>query len=445
MKVIKKVAKWFLILATLLIIFILILIGPIDRSPLPSKDSYQQTLARIDTIQPFFKSTNSPIQASWKKLNITPAYPMPMAGYRMRDDFKSVHDSLFCRIIAIEAGGKTAYIISADLLLFPSMIRERIQAYYQKDQSKFFYFSATHTHNGIGGWDDTLIGNAVLGEYDQQWVEETSTKIISEIESLQSDLKLARISYWETDASEYSINRVDTQSPADTKLRGVTILRNDSSKALLITYSAHATSISKKSLELSGDYPAALIQQVENRGYSFGMFLSGMVGSHRLNGIAEQEFEMVKKAGEVLSEKVLQAPIAIEEDSITLKAFHFPITFAPAQLRIAQNWKVRDWVFRMALKPLSGELTVLEMGNIMLIGTPCDFSGEIAVQDKLDSIAQLHQKHLIITSFNGDYDGYITADHHYDTSEKEEIRALNWVGPYHGEFFSTMIQKIIAK
>lgn len=445
MKVIKKVAKWFLILATLLIIFILVLIGPIDRSPLATKDSYQETLARFDTIQPFFKSANSPIQASWKKVNITPAYPMPMAGYRMRDDFKSVHDSLFCRIIAIKSGGNTAYIISADLLLFPAVIRERIQAYYQNDQSKFFYFSSTHTHNGIGGWDDTLIGNTVLGKYNEQWVEENSTKIISEITSLQPDLQPAHIAYWETDASEYSINRVDTQSPADTRLRGLTIIRNDSSKALLVTYSAHATSISKKSLELSGDYPAALIQQLENRGYSFGMFLSGMVGSHRLNGIAEQEFEMVKKAGEVLSEKVLKAPITNKEDSITLKAFHFPITFAPAQLRIAQNWKVRDWAFRMALKPLSGELTVLAIGDVLMIGTPCDFSGEIAVQDKLDSIAQLHQKHLIITSFNGDYDGYITADHHYEISAKEEIRALNWVGPYYGEFFSTMIQKIITK
>lgn len=445
MKVIKKVANWFMILATLLIIFMLMLVGPIDRSPLASKDSYQQTVASLDTLQPFFQSTNSPLQASWKKVNITPAYPMPMAGYRIRDHFKSVHDSLFCRILVIHSGINTSYIISADLLLFPSVLRDRIQEFYQNDQTKFFYFSATHTHNGIGGWDDTLIGNVVLGDYHEQWVEENSKKIISEIESLQAHLKPAHISYWETNAAEYTINRVDTNSPADTKLRGLTVLRNDSSKAALVTYSAHATSISKKSLALSGDYPTALIQQLENRGYSFGIFLSGMVGSHRLNGIAEQEFEMVEKAGTVLSEKVLQAQQTNKEDSITVKTFHFPITFSPAQLRVAQNWKVRDWAFRMALKPLSGELTVLELGNILMIGTPCDFSGEISVQDKLDSMAQLHQKHLIITSFNGDYDGYITADHHYDTSEKEEIRALNWVGPYHGEFFSIMIQKMIAK
>ena len=62
---------------------------------------------------------------------------------------------------------------------------------------------------------------------------------------------------------------------------------------------------------------------------------------------------------------------------------------------------------------------------------------------KLDQIADSLNTKLIITSFNGEYMGYITNDKHYLVSSHEEVRALNWVGPYYGEYYAQIIVRLL--
>ena len=52
---------------------------------------------------------------------------------------------------------------------------------------------------------------------------------------------------------------------------------------------------------------------------------------------------------------------------------------------------------------------------------------------------------MIVTSFNGDYVGYITEDEHYDHASHAEVRTMNWVGPYFGEYFSNVIMEGVKK
>lgn len=423
------------------------LVDPIDRTPLAQQKFYLQMMSELDTLQPVIYSPTQKLKAGWGKVSITPDHPMPMAGYRMRPVFETVHDSLYARLIGINNGNQSFYLISSDLLLFPPALKEKLnhQVAQEFARQPFLYFSATHTHNGIGGWHSTLVGELVLGDYEDTWVNEVAGKIIAEIKSIEQSMKPTQLSYWQADAHEYAENRLVQGAPYDGWLRGIKLMRNDSSTAHLITYSAHATSISKKSKSLSGDYPAALVAAVEKKSNSFGMFMAGMVGSHRLAGLRETEFELVARAGEVLHEKILTAEESNKSDSVVFKAAHIPIRMGPSQLRISKNWKLRNWVFTSLLNPIQGELTYLQIGNILLIGTPCDFSGEIFVTKKLAELAGENNKQLIITSFNGDYDGYITQDSHYETMNKEEVMALNWVGPYYGNYFTEMISILIKK
>ena len=143
----------------------------------------------------------------------------------------------------------------------------------------------------------------------------------------------------------------------------------------------------------------------------------------------------------------LFAPMHLDQkmDSISIHSTHVPITFGPAQLRIGKDWKVRNWAFRSVLGGLEGELTYLRIGNILMIGTPCDFSGEISVNEKLSEYAKSKGLNLIITSFNGNYVGYITHDGHYDSINRTEIREMNWVGPYYGQYFAEMINRLVDK
>jgi hypothetical protein len=331
------------------------------------------------------------------------------------------------------------------LLLFPPTLKQKIEQHFNTRPNRpFLYLSATHTHNGLGCWHDSWIANVVLGSYEEHWVEETANKIIAAIETTESQLKPSSISYWESDAHKFAENRLKPGAPYDGMMRGIKLIRSDSTSSYLISYSAHATSISKKSKSLSGDYPSAMVDSLMKSTGSFGIFMAGMVGSHRLTGMSSKEFDLIAEAGDSLSNKIVSASISNKADSVNIVNAHIPIQFGPSQLRITKGWKLRNWVFSLLVNPLQGELTYLQINEIILIGTPCDFSGEIYVKHIEQEVSRLNKK-VIITSFNGDYVGYITEDEHYETLTKEEVMALNWVGPYYGKYFTEMINKLIKK
>jgi neutral ceramidase len=418
-------------------------IGPIDRTPLDEQVYYQTMMKQLDTLQ-FSGGHKGKLKSDWTKVNITPAGSMPMAGYKPRSGFDHVHDSLYARIISIDNGETNALLINVDLLLFPPLLKQRLEEKLKvRNLNYFLYLSATHTHNGIGGWDDSAIGHFVLGDYHEEWIERTASDMVDGIANLKP--VATSISNWEFDASEWIENRIAFENgEKDGKLRGFTLKREDHKRAVFFTYSAHATSIRKESKELSADYPAEVIRLAEQQ-VDFGMYMAGMVGSHRFVWSSENDFEYVAKMGSLVYGRIDSISEGDRLDSVSVRTAHIPIEFGSSQMRIGKDWKIRDWLFRFLLNPLQGELTFLELGNLVLIGTPCDFSGEIYVREKLEAAASAKGKQLIITSFNGNYNGYITYDGHYETLSKDEVRIMNWVGPYHGKYFSDMIKKILSQ
>jgi len=145
-----------------------------------------------------------------------------------------------------------------------------------------------------------------------------------------------------------------------------------------------------------------------------------------------------------LYKKVSAAETTIIKDS-TISTSVISIDYGPSQLHVLQKYKVRDWAFKLLFRKLNGDIRYLKIGNVILLGTPCDFSGEILVRDGLDKIAESQRQKLFITSFNGDYVGYITYDNHYGQSEQEEVMAMNWVGPHFGSYYSQIVKKIIER
>jgi hypothetical protein len=422
------------------------LIAPIDDTPLPQQPFYQSMQKQLDTLQLEKHGPTDRTHIGWSEFNITPNYPMPMAGYTPKNKFESVHDSLHGRILYVSNGSSQSFFISLDLMLFPPIIKKKLTHHLQKQKSNdFLYLSATHTHSGIGGWDDSLVGKFTIGTFHTEWVETTVNQIISHMEMARANALPSRLSYWQVDASDYVENRLDNNAPKDGWLRGLTIQRADSSKAMVVTFSAHPTNMELLGRVISGDYPSMLIHELKKQGYSFGMFLAGMVGSHRIKGFEGNQFQKIDSIGKSLTTKIAASSASDTlADSITIIHKHIPIEFGASQLHFAQGWRTRDWAFRLLVSPLQGEITYLQLGDILFLGTPCDFSGEIFAEANWEKWSIENKKHLIITSFNGNYIGYITADRHYDKHE-EEVLALNWVGPYFGDYFTQMINKLKSK
>jgi len=435
-----KIIRRFLRVILLLLVIAALLVGFIDRTPIGERVFYNDMMNRLHVTR-LHDNGSSLLKSGWTAINITPDHSMPMAGYLPRDHFDLVHDSLYARIIVIENGSFRSAMIDIDLLIFPPKLRDMI--YERVDSSTFLYLSATHTHSSVGGWDPSIAGGFIAGKYNEEYVSSIADKISEGIKNIIT--KNSTIQYWETDASSLVENRVNVDSgKIDGKIRGIRLQRSDSTSAMLFTYSAHSTSIAKERLELSADYPAKVIELLERK-TDFAMFMSGMVGSHRYKFAPLYDYEFIDDVAPKIVAAIDTASYDSAMRSPHIKSRHIPIDFGPSNLRVGKNWSVNDWLFRAAFGKLKGELTCLEIGDILFIGTPCDFSGEIYTVDSLEQYAASYGKHLIITSFNGDYDGYITYDKHYYVSGKEEINALNWVGPFYGKYFSDMIKNVVTK
>lgn len=439
----KRILKGLIFFTIFLAVLLIICIAPIDRTPLHEQPFYNAMMQSLDTMEFDQYPVKTKLQVGWSSANIMPSYTMPMAGYAPRDRYDSVHDSLYVRTLAIGNGSVITYLVSLDLLLFPPALTNRVndKLGLASDTPIFVYYSATHTHSGIGGWDHSLVGEFSMGDYHKNWIEETSELIINQLKKATAEMQPASIGYLEEEANTFVYNRLDREAETDGSLRGLQIIREDSSRAILVSFSAHPTSIRRKSKIISGDYPTYLIKEIETKN-DFGMFMAGMMGSHGLTKFDKKDFELIEHTGKELGEIVLKSKSALI-DSVSITTKHIPIVLGPSQLRITKNFHVRDWIMRAAMRPLKGEITYLEIGDFILLGTSCDFSGEIYVNNNLDKLAAENGKKLMITSFNGNYTGYITADHHYDVLKKDEVRIMNWVGPYFGEYYTEIIEEIL--
>jgi hypothetical protein len=433
----KLLAAFFVILFVLLVVSV----APIDRTPIEQQAFYQASHQAVDQLEIQHTDGHDSLQIGWATVNITPDHTMPMAGYRPRDRFDDVHDSLFVRVLVIDNGAAKVAMISVDLLLFPPALYKTLKQALQ-GKVDFMYASATHTHNGVGAFDPTIGGEIVSGDYDSAWILHLSEMIQGAVQQADQQKMNATIAYGENYALDLVSNRLRRSGQKDGVLRSMLIKRADSSTGIFFTFSAHANSINKTSLSLSGDYPGQVIEKLQESGIDFGMYMAGMVGSHRTEYkmFRLDNFPLMDTFSRVLTKRLLNTHYHPLDDKSSISFGEVPITFGPSQMRLLKNLRVRPWLFNTVFSPLHGNLTYLKIGNITLVGTPCDFSGELYLNHLKN-----YEDPLMITSFNGSYVGYITEDRAYDEIDKPEVMNMNWVGPYHGQFMAALIEKLISK
>lgn len=439
----KKLIRIIVGVVIVLLVLAIVLLKPVDDTAIEEQPFYTSTLKQASTFSANKITSTTGWRAAWAAINITPKHTMPMAGYAPRSQFDAVHDSIFIRVLALNNGATTCFIISSDLLIFPPALREKLTS--TLSSNRYLYFTATHAHSSLGSWDNSTIGNLILGSYREGWIDSLTKQLNNSFQLLEQQLKPAQLQFFKVNAAEYVENRLDPEHGAvDGYLRGLSIHRSDGTNGLFVTYAAHPTNISHLSRVLSGDYPSALIQQAEKSGYAFAMFGAGSIGSHRARYTDEKEFVFCDSLGRRLFRRIHKAAQQAVVDS-TISVGHVAVSYGPSQLHLLQSFALRDWVFRSVFRPLRGNIDVMKIGNVLFLGMPCDFSGEITTTRQLDSLANANGEHLLITSFNGDYVGYITDDRHYGFTEQEEVMALNWVGPHFGRYYGELTETIIRR
>jgi neutral ceramidase len=447
----KKILKTVGITLGILLLAVLSVVEPVDRTPYRQMPYYLETkthLRALSQTPPPVPTTS--LQAGWAKANLTPSFPTPTAGYGGREGklYESVLDSVFVRAIVLDNGALRVALVSLDLLIVHPTVTQALEKRlpeigFSLDRT---YLAATHSHNSLGGWGKRLAGKLFAGKYDQRVVDHIVQSVLRAINQAQNQLASAQVGYGQVSVPELVLNRlVGEKGRTDPFARLLKFWKTNGETALLCTYTAHPTVLEMGRLQLSRDYPGVLVDALEKKdsvSVDFAMFMAGAVGSQ---GPVEtgDDLSAMRHLAEELDAKIETqlSCITLQTDSIlALNMLSVPLLLREPHRRINQNWRLRPWVFNLIYGNYPAQMKALRIGQQVLVGVPGDFSGELVTD--FDDIARKKGIHLLITSFNGGYVGYITPDQYYHLPAYETLH-MNWFGPYNAAYFEEVMKDLI--
>jgi neutral ceramidase len=420
---------------------------PVGRRPYAEKKYYRKTRAAIQAL-PVSQPQADTVRVGWAKVNITPSHQAPLAGYGKRKGkrLEGIHDSIYVRAFVFKNRHQKVAYVTMDLLIVPmavtAALAEQLPA--QGFSLNQTYLTATHSHSSLGGWARRPAGYLMAGKYDKAIVGGLTRAILRAIGQAEREAAPAQVGFASLAAGTFVYNRlVGEKGGKDNQLRLLRIQKQTGETALLCTFAAHATCLPAAHVTISGDYPGALVRELERLpGIGFAAFSAGAMASHGPaapgEGWARVEY-MARGLAGVVQGQLHQVPLHYP---LQVQAVSAPLYLRSPHWRVAQNWRLLPVFFYLGLGKYPASLKAFRIGNIVFAGTPCDFSGELV--PALEKTGLGPSDKLVVTSFNGGYIGYVTADAYYDL-KKYETRDMNFFGPYNGAYLSEMIRLLLQK
>ncbi|GAB3490106.1 hypothetical protein GCM10027341_01370 [Spirosoma knui] len=450
MKVLRTLFKVFLGIVIFLILFLAVSLAPVDETPYQQMPYYTQTKQRLAQL-PLPQPGKAPLRAGWAKTNITPPYTTPTGGYGARrgEHWRIVSDSIFARAIVLDNGTTKVAVIGLDLLITPPTVTEALKKRLPEVGLRWenVYTGAIHSHNSVGGWAPGIVGQLIAGGYDEKIVTRITDGILNAIRTAQENMAPVTIGFGQTDASDHIYNRIGFSGPIgplDGQIRLLKIQKNTGESALLCSFAGHATLFEgDRSEYLSRDYPGSLVDRLEKKSADFAVFMAGAVGSTGPKARGNTDFQEIRNyAGDLAARIERTVPQIQTKPDSALAILTLPLDLREPHPRVIGNWRVRPWLFYAVYGDYPSDLKALRIGQTVLLGTPCDFSGELAAE--INPVADQKGLNVMVTSFDGGYIGYVTPDKYYNRTTYE-TRDMNWFGPYNGDYFKEMMLGLLEK
>ena len=450
MRVARILLKVLLGVILFIALFLAVSLAPVDDTPYRRMPYYVQTRQRLAQL-PTPPPATAPIRAGWSKASITPPYTTPTGGYGARrgKHWRVVSDSIFARAIVLDNASTRVAVVSLDLLITPPTVTEALKKRLPDVGLRWenVYMGAIHSHNSVGGWAPGLVGQLIAGDYDEKIVTRITDGVLSAIRRAQADMAPVQVGYGQADASDHITNRIARSGPTrplDGQIRLLRLKKQSGESALLCTFAGHATLFNGDNGDyLSRDYPGSLVDRLEKKSANFALFMAGAVGSTGPRPRGQTDFGEIRNyAGDLALRIERVVPQIQTRPDSSLAILTLPLSLREPHPRVIGNWRVRPWLFHAIYGDYPSDLKALRIGKTVLLGTPCDFSGEFV--GDFSPLATKKGVNLMITSFDGGYIGYVTPDRYYNRATYE-TRDMNWFGPYNGAYFEEMMMGLLEK
>lgn len=442
--------KVVLVIFALIVMLFVLCIGPWlnYRSSFEGATYYRQSLRNIAEAsrQLHFSPVSKTLQFGVGEAELTPPIGTPLAGYDSRKGAASigVHDKLNAKALALSDGQDTVVITGSDLLIvsqkLADAILEKVMAQTDLEREDIL-FSATHTHSGLGAWGTSIFEKIYAGDYDEKVFNLLVQRYAQAIITACRNLQPGKIAAGRIEADEFIQNRLIKGGAIDPELNFLVVFdTKGQSRVYVVSYSAHATTLGADNLFLSGDYPGYLQRYIEEKTGAKAIFLAGAVGSMSPKGQGNG-FEKAQSIGENLAQKALKATKEMKASkSVELSSMGTEVLLPPYQFRLTKRFRLSPILTGWLFSDRRTWLQLVMVNGTLFLATPCDFSGELALQVK--AYADKGGFQAMVTSFNGDYIGYVVPDRYYEL-DHYETRLMSLFGPHNGSYFVVLMQKMI--
>jgi hypothetical protein len=366
-------------------------------------------------------------KAGASRIDITPSEDesLPMSGYAARKEgHKGIHDNLYVRAIALEAGTTRAAIVTADLIAFShdfwSRVTRQMESVTGIPQPAIMLV-ATHTHAApsLGTYEPVEPGSKPA-----EYIRRVEQAMVNALQEAVAALRPARVGAGEGRAN-VNVNRralradgtwmlgINPDGPSD-KTLAVTKFETIEGEpiAILMNYAVHGTGMSQENYVISADVPGAASRYLEQH---FGdkvvaPWTSGAAGDQcPIYDRQPRSFEGILAIGRILGEETLRVAASIKTSAnAEIKAAQTAVT-CPGQKLTPGPRRRPHYVFEDA-NPVDVRLSLLRIGHIAFAGV----SGEV-----LTMIGQRFKKQspaphtAMITHCNGS-SGYLPDDDAYN-------------------------------
>ncbi len=306
----------------------------------------------------------SPVRAQFRagaaKSEITPelaGHKVFLAGFGHNRVATAVHDPLFVRCLALEAGHQTVVLCVADLIgLFYSdvqAIRDRFRR--SAPAGSRLIVACTHVHEGpdtLGLWGPSALETGVDQHY-LAWVEDriAETALAATRSMAPARLRLARDDH-PLLAQLQSVDRPPYVKDPLLLAMQVVAVSGSASIATLVNWSDHPEILNRKNTEITADYPGWICRRLEQRYGGTALFFNGAVG--KVSALGSQVALLDPETGKVaedgtwrkpellgtliarLAEEALAHAATVSPDAFLLRSSVFFFPLANDRFRLAE-------------------------------------------------------------------------------------------------------------
>jgi neutral ceramidase len=371
---------------------------------------------------------------------------LPLAGYggRHGKPARGVQDDLYVKAIALRVQDRIGVMVGTDALIVPREVAEKATRRLQQEPGltrEQLYLSATHTHSSLGAWGEGMVAESFAGGFQPEARTWFADCIVAAVRNALNDFRPATFGHGEFAAPQFIRNRLVGGLGKVDPAFNYAVVRQDTGKVAVVgVYGAHATVLSGDMMEFSADYPGYWQRAVEEATGGMAVFLAGGMGSHSPvpggRGLAGAE-QMGQALARTLMERVPETPLT---NRVTFGMLGLEVNMPPLNVRLSDGIRLRPWLAAKFVPAQSRSfLQVFRIDDSVWVSTPCDFSGELALGIK--DFLRARGSSAIVTSFNGDYIGYVIPSRYYHLGGYEP-QLMSFFGPSVPDYFDELIRSM---